>query len=87
MRRFLAESYVGSPDGLDASVARARSAAESLRREGVPIRHVRSTLVPEEELCLHIFDAPTATAVGLAGERAALHLARIVEVVEMREQK
>jgi hypothetical protein len=58
---------------------RARSAAEALSREGTEVRFVRSVHVPEHETCLLVFEAPTLGAVDLAGRRAGLTYARIVE--------
>src|SRR5258705_6175124 len=34
---------------------RARAAAEQLSREGVPIRYVRTTYLPDDETCFHHF--------------------------------
>ena len=58
---------------------RARSAAEALTREGTAVRFVRSVFVPEDETCLLVFEARTPDAVALAGRRAGLTHARIVE--------
>ena len=43
------------------------------------MRWVRSVYVPEYEACLLVFEAPTPDAVDLAGRRAGLTYARIVE--------
>ena len=58
---------------------RARSAAEALAREGTVVRFVRSVHLPEFEICLLVFEASTPDAVDLAGRRAGLTYARIVE--------
>lgn len=35
--------------------AQARQASEQMRRDGVPVRFVRSVFVPEDEVCLYVF--------------------------------
>jgi len=81
---YLVESFVprvrvGELDGLR---SRAREAAEGLAREGSDVRYVRSSFVPEDEMWLLWFEAPTPALVGEAGRRAELDFARIVEAVE-----
>jgi hypothetical protein len=84
MTRFLAEIYLPrSRTGDSSRAARcARAAAEQLSREGTPVRHVRTTLLPEDETCFHVFDATSADAVGEVGRRVGLSWARIVPAVE-----
>ncbi|HEY1511198.1 MAG TPA: hypothetical protein VGF93_19475 [Solirubrobacteraceae bacterium] len=84
MPSYLVESYVprvrvGEIDGL---TIRAREAAEGLAREGNDVRYLRSSFLPEDEMWLLWFDAPTPELVGAAGQRAELDFARIVETVE-----
>ena len=84
MPSYLVESYVprvlvGEIDGL---AGRAREAAEGLAREGNDVRYLRSSFLPEDEMWLLWFDAPTPELVGEAGRRAELDFARIVEAVE-----
>lgn len=84
MPSYLVESYVprirvGEIDGL---TRRAREAAEGLAREGNDVRYVRSSFVPQDEMWLLWFAAPTPELVGAAGRRAELDFARIVETVE-----
>jgi hypothetical protein len=61
---------------------RARIAAEELSRAGVPIRYVRTTFLPEDETCFHLFEAATPGAVEEASRRAALGRVRIVPAIE-----
>lgn len=84
MTRFLAETYLPRSRAGDSSRAArcARAAAEQLSREGTSVRHVRTTLLPEDETCFHVFDATSADAVGEVGRRAGLNWARIVPAVE-----
>ena len=71
-----------SPDVLAAAVERARIAAVQLAHEGSPVRYVRSILIPGDEMCFHVFEGPSAEAVGEASRRAALDYDRIVEAVQ-----
>jgi len=43
---------------------------------------VRSTFLPEDEVCLHVFEAPSLQAAGEVSRRAAIAYDRIVEAVE-----
>jgi hypothetical protein len=64
------------PDGgwqeLQAVSARARTAAEAMRREGTPVRFLRSIFVPETDTCFLLYEAPTAGAVREAAGRAGV---------------
>lgn len=83
MTRFLAEVYVPRSSADDSCrAARCARAAAELSRQGTSVRYVRTTLLPEDETCFHVFDAPSADAVGEVGRRAGLSWARIVHAVE-----
>jgi hypothetical protein len=83
MASFLVEVYApGSAEGLKDAVARARSASRALSREGTAVRHVRAILVPEDKVCFHLFEGPSALVVGEASRRAGLRQVRIIEAVE-----
>jgi len=80
MPSYLIESYLPrSRSGeLTAEVSRLQRATDSLMAEGVRVRHVRSTFLPEDELCLHLVEAESAATVGEASRRAAIEPARVV---------
>ena len=81
---FLLETYVPqrrAPEVREAGL-RAHAAAEELAREGTRIRYVRTTFLPEDETCFHLFEAQSADAVREAGRRAGLGSIRVVEAVE-----
>jgi hypothetical protein len=83
MPSYLIESYLPrSRSGELAAVAeRLRRATDSLTAEGAPVRHLRSTFIPGDELCLHLFEAESAAAAGEASRRAAIEPARAVQAV------
>ncbi|HEX2356188.1 MAG TPA: nickel-binding protein [Micromonosporaceae bacterium] len=84
MPSYLVEVYLPRSRAAEvgATGQRARAAAEQLAREGVPIRYVRTTYLPDDETCFHVFEAPTAGAVEEASRRAALGRARVVPAQE-----
>ena len=83
MAQYLIEAYTperGRED-LPSLVTRARKAAAAMRRDGLDVRYLRPILVPEDEICFHLFEAPSADAVREASRRAELIYERIVETV------
>jgi len=79
MPSYVVESYsADSPAALDEARARARLTAEL----GKGVRYVRTTFLPGDETLLHLFEAPSAEALGQAGELAELSYERIVEAIE-----
>jgi hypothetical protein len=81
---FLVETYVPKALALDASAAgrRARAAALELSRAGASVRYVRTTLLPGDETCFHLFVADSQDAVAAACRRAGLGKPRIVPALE-----
>jgi hypothetical protein len=81
---YLVEAYVprSRADGPCGSASRARTAAEELAREGSRIRYVRTTFLPDDETCFHVFEADSADVVAEVSRRAGLGWARIVPAVE-----
>ena len=84
MTRYLVEAYIPRSRAREALAAGrdARRAAEALLREGTPIRYVRTTLLPNDETCFHIFEAASEEAVGEACRRAGIGAGRIVAAIE-----
>ena len=84
MRSYLVEVYLPRSHGPEASAAgaRARAAAEQLSREGSQIRYVRTTFLPDDETCFHLFEAASAEVVEAAADRAELGRARVTSAVE-----
>ena len=67
---------------------RARRAAEQMRRNGTPVRFLRSIFVPEDETCFFLFEAPTAAAVRDAARRAQLGATQVRKTIrETKEER
>jgi len=83
MPSYLIESYLprSRSSEVHAVVDRLRRATESLTAEGTRVRHLRSTFVPGDELCLHLLEAESAATVGEASRRAAIEPARVIEAL------
>jgi hypothetical protein len=81
---YLVEAYVPHSRAQDARAAacRARVAAEELSCEGTPVRYVRTTFLPDDETCFHVFEAAAEEAVREICRRAGIDSARIVPAVE-----
>jgi hypothetical protein len=84
MQRYLVETYVPQTHAREARAAaqRARAAARQLSRQGEVVRYVRTTLLPGDETCFHVFDAPSEDAVAEACRLAWLETPRIVRAIE-----
>jgi hypothetical protein len=83
MAEFLVELYVPS-DQLPAVPGweeAASTAAADVSREGAAVRYVRSIVVPEDETCFLLYDAPSIDLVRSAAERAGLGAGRITETL------
>jgi len=81
---YLVETYVPRTQAQDPRAAgrRARAAARKLSQEGVHVRYIRTTLLPGDETCFHIFEAASHHAVAEACRLAGLDKPRIVPAVE-----
>lgn len=84
MHDYVVEVYLPRSRALNARVTarRARAAAEELARDGLPIRYLRSTFLPDDETCFHFFAAGSPEIVEQAIARAALGRARVVPAVD-----
>jgi hypothetical protein len=81
---FLVETYVPRSRAQDArtTAERARAVAEELSLTGTPVRYVRTTFLPGDETCFHVFEAASEEAVGEVCRRSGMGSPRIVPAVE-----
>ncbi len=63
----------------------AREASLQLTEEGRPIRFVRAVFVPEDETCIHVYEAACANDVREAARRARLPFKDVVETVKKEQ--
>jgi hypothetical protein len=63
-----------------------REASEAISREGIRVRHVRSYVVPEDEMCFHVFEAGSVEDVTRVSEIAGIQVGRIVETIGVRSE-
>ena len=60
---YLVESYRPADGvGIEEIDSRARAAAEQLTIEGSAVHHLRSIIVPEDEMCVLHYDAPSRSS-------------------------
>jgi hypothetical protein len=78
---FLAEQYVpGAARALIAAIAAAAQlAADAAPVQAGQVRYLATTLVPGDDLCYYLFEAPSVEAVRLVTEAGHLPCERIVE--------
>jgi hypothetical protein len=75
MPTYLVESYVPEAE------SRLAATVDAFARSGSATRHRWSLFLPEEEICLHVFEGPSAEIVRDAAACAALRCQRISEVL------
>lgn len=81
----MVELYAPASKGSGAQTA--EDAARSLRDEGLAVRYLGSIVIPGDETCFHVFEAPSAEAVREVSRRAAIRFERIVPVVEVHPSR
>ena len=84
MPEFLAETYAPRGDGAPAAAAGAALAADQASQDGAPVRLLGAILVPDEETCFWLYQAPSAGAVRAAMTAAGLRPERINPAVPVR---
>jgi hypothetical protein len=68
---------------LDEASTRLATAARELAADGLGVRYLGSTFVPEEESCFSRFESADPEGVRRAFERAGITFARIVETRDL----
>jgi hypothetical protein len=70
-------------EDLQEAAARARQAAEQMRREGEPVRFLRSIFVPEDDACFFLYEGSSAQSVRDAAVRAELGVRRVDAALQL----
>lgn len=80
---YVVERYVpgASRSELEQALSPLGSVSEQMRSEGIALRWLGSTIVPQDEACFCQFDAPSENAVAEGNRRAHLAFDRIVAAV------
>lgn len=79
VEQYLPRSRLGEL-GLEAS--RAEAAAQELAADGVRVRYLRTTFLPDDETCFHLVEATGPDDVGELCRRAGLANARVTRAVD-----
>jgi len=84
VQRYLVEVYLPRSRADEARTRGrcARAAADALAVGGPVIRYVRTTYLPDDDTCFHVFEAASVALVEEACRMAGLGSARIVPVIE-----
>jgi hypothetical protein len=84
MPSYIAESYLSRTRRaeLASQATQARDAAIALAAEGLEVAYLRSAFVPEDEVCVHWFIAPSPATVTELGRLAKLEFDRVIEELE-----
>jgi hypothetical protein len=76
---YIVETYVPQAHSTDLDQL---SKAALTATAGTTIRHIRSYLVPHDEMCMHVYHANSPAQIVKAAARAGIAIERIVETVE-----
>jgi hypothetical protein len=89
MTQYMVERYLPGVTQQHFEKLRSRiaAAAEELTADGLRVRYLGSTFVPEEESCFCRFESDNAEAVRRVCERARVPFARIVETRDLLPMK
>jgi hypothetical protein len=77
---YLVERYLPGATGDDVAAAadRVAAASERMTAEGIPVRYLGTTFIPDDETCFCEFEARSRESVEWVNERARAPFARIL---------
>jgi hypothetical protein len=79
MTLFLVEAYTPATTKIAAVEARAQRAADQLALTGTDVHYVSAIFVPEDEMCLLVYEAASPEHAREASRRAGIECERVVE--------
>lgn len=86
MPTFIAETFVPVARSDEVTIVSERlselGAADQETPSGMPVRYVRSTFVPRDEVCFHVFEADSADDVRRVADALGIVLDRVAEARE-----
>jgi len=85
LSHFVAERYISAanPEQAHLDAARASVASQEQTECGAAVRYLGSTLIPSDETCFSLFEAPSAEDVRRLLEHASLPYDRVVEALRI----
>jgi hypothetical protein len=88
MPSYLVETFLASSRAGErvARERRARSAAQELTEQGIPVRFDSLIHVPQDETCFFVFEAPSGPDAARAAQQAGLEPFRVVEAIPSGEE-
>ena len=88
MPTFIVERYWPgvTKEQLTQALIRSQQVIAQMNQAGVGVRHLRSALLPGEEVVFSLYEGPSAESVREANDRAGIHFDRIVEAIEITGQ-
>ena len=86
MTTYLVEAYMPKTIDVAEVESRVREAAAELAGPNAEVRYLRSIFVPDDELCMHLFDADSVEAVSEVTRRAGISADRIAEAASSANQ-
>jgi hypothetical protein len=84
VRIYFVEAYVPNTRVQEARAAgqRASAAAGQLSQDDIAISYVRTTFLPDDETCFHVFEAASEEIVQEVCRRAGISTGRILAAIE-----
>jgi hypothetical protein len=74
-------------EAVAAAIDRGLAIEDAMLREGRPVRHLRTTLIPAEEALFSFFEADSVEDVAEFNRRADFPFDRVIEAVSIEPEK
>ncbi len=88
MPTYIVERYWPgvTEERLAEAIIQSKEVIALMNRGGIPIRYLRSTLVPSDEVVFSLYEGPSAEAIREANERAQIRFDRITEAIDLEPE-